>query len=46
MFEEKVPGLAEAAAGCLDELDYLADPEDYLEDSGMGPGDGGEEPDL
>ncbi len=38
--------LAVEAAGCFDELDYLDDPEEYLEDMEMGPGDGGKEPDL
>ena len=38
--------LAVAAAGCFDELDYLGDPEEYLEDMGKGPGDGNGQPNL
>ena len=37
--------LAVEAAGCFDELDYLDDPEDFMEDMGMGPGDGTGQPD-
>ncbi len=38
--------LAVEAAGCFDELDYLDDPEDYLEDIEMEPGDESGQPDL